>query len=137
MAIPDAILLKPGPLSEEELSFVHRHTLIAERALLAAPSLAHVAGIVRSTHERWDGAGYPDGLAGEEIPLLARIIFVCDAYDAITSNRPYALSRTTATAVAELREHAGTQFEPRLVDALEAVLAEQAAPAAAHTTAAA
>jgi diguanylate cyclase (GGDEF)-like protein/putative nucleotidyltransferase with HDIG domain len=137
MAVPDAILLKPGPLTDDERAFVHRHTLIAERALLSAPSLAHIAGIVRSSHERYDGTGYPDGLAGEDIPLLARVIFVCDAYDAITSNRPYALSRPTEAALAELRRHAGTQFDPHLVSALEAVLKQDAWRGDERTTAAA
>ena len=88
MAIPDAILHKPGPLTAEEWQFVRRHTLIAERILLGAPALAHVAGVVRSSREHFDGAGYPDGLAGTEIPLVSRIVFVCDAFDAMTRRAP-------------------------------------------------
>jgi diguanylate cyclase (GGDEF)-like protein len=122
MAIPDAILLKPGDLADDELEFIRRHTLIAERILLSAPSLAHVAGIVRSSHERYDGTGYPDGLAGEEIPLLSRIIFACDTYDAITSSRAYTTSRSPEAAVAVLRTVAGSQLDPDLVVTLAEVL---------------
>jgi HD-GYP domain-containing protein (c-di-GMP phosphodiesterase class II) len=122
MAIPDAILRKPDELTPDETEFVRRHTLIAERILLSAPSLAHVAGIVRSSHERWDGTGYPDGLAGEEIPLLSRIIFACDTYDAIVSSRSYAPSRSPEAAVSELRAVAGTQLDPQLIPVLEEAL---------------
>ena len=83
IAIPDEILRKPGPLDEIEWELMRKHTLIGERILGASPSLAPVARLVRSSHERWDGEGYPDGLAGEDIPLGARIIFVCDAFDAM------------------------------------------------------
>ncbi len=90
-AIPDAILNKPGSLDPGEWTFMRRHTLLGERILAAAPALAPVALLVRSSHERWDGSGYPDGLAGERIPLGARVIVsVCDAFDAMTSERPYA-----------------------------------------------
>jgi diguanylate cyclase (GGDEF)-like protein len=125
MAIPDAILLKPDGLTADEFDFIRRHTLIAERILSSAPSLAHIAGIVRATHERFDGDGYPDGLAGEDIPLLARIIFVCDTYDAITSSRAYAPSRSAEAAVSVLRSVAGTQLDPNVVGVLAAVLEEQ------------
>ena len=84
IAIPDSILEKPSALDADELAFVRRHTLIGERILRAAPALEAVAPLVRSSHERWDGAGYPDGLAGEEIPLGARIVFACDAFEAMT-----------------------------------------------------
>ena len=95
MAIPDAILHKPGPLDAQEWAFMRRHTLIGERILSAAPALVPVAKLVRSSHERFDGGGYPDGLAGDEIPLGSRIVAVCDAYDAMTSDRSYrrAMSR--------------------------------------------
>jgi len=125
MAIPDAILLKPGDLSPDEVEFMERHTLIAERILLSAPSLAHVAGIVRSSHERFDGSGYPDGLAGEQIPLLSRIVFVCDTYDAITSSRAYSPSRPPEAAISVLEAVAGTQLDSEVVAALAAVLEER------------
>jgi two-component system, cell cycle response regulator len=117
MAIPDEILEKAGPLTDEEWKFVRRHTLVGERILLAAPALSHVAGIVRSSHERFDGSGYPDGLAGEAIPLSARIVFVCDAFDAMTSRRSYAGRLSEAEAVDELRREAGRQFDPDVVQA--------------------
>ena len=115
-AIPEAILSKPGSLDTEEWQFIRRHTLIGERILRAAPSLAHTADLVRSSHEWVDGAGYPDGLRGAEIPLGARIIAVCDAFDAMTSRRPYRDAMTHEDAVAELRRGAGSQFDPAIVD---------------------
>ncbi len=121
-AVPDTILGKQGPLAEEEWEFVRRHTLIGERILLAAPALAPVAAIVRSSHERWDGTGYPDRLSGKATPLAARIVAVCDAFDAITTDRPYAPARTREQAIEELRAHAGSQFDPDVVRAfLEAL----------------
>jgi two-component system, cell cycle response regulator len=122
IAIPESILCKPGPLNDDEWRFVRKHTLIGERVLSAAPALVPVAKLVRSTHERFDGGGYPDGLAGEQIPLPARIVFACDAYHAMVADRPYAAGVDEAAVRAELREHAGTQFDPFVVDALEAVL---------------
>ncbi len=130
MAIPDAILTKPGPLDAEEWAFMKRHTLIGERIVAAAPSLASVARLVRSSHERWDGAGYPDGLAREEIPLGARIVAVCDAYDAIVSDRAYRASRTPAAAMAELERCAGSQFDPSIVEAFAATLTAGRSPVA-------
>jgi diguanylate cyclase (GGDEF)-like protein len=122
VAIPDAIITKPGPLDEEEWEFIRRHTVIGERILHAAPALAQVALLVRSTHERYDGRGYPDGLGGDSIPVGARIIAVCDAYDAMTSDRPYKLAQAPADALAELQRCAGSQFDPAIVAAFEAVL---------------
>jgi diguanylate cyclase (GGDEF)-like protein len=127
VAIPDAILTKPGPLTAEETAFMRRHTLIGERIVSAAPALAPVARLVRSSHERWDGAGYPDGLAGEDIPLGARIVAVCDAFDAIVSDRAYRPRRTAAEALAELQRCAGTQFDPAIVAAFAAAWAERSA----------
>ena len=130
VAIPDAILNKRGPLDNDERAFVRQHSMIGERILGAAPALADVGRVVRSCHERWDGGGYPDGLAGDETPLLARIIGVCDAYDAMTSSRPYRAAMSPEVAVATLSENAGTQFDPRLVEALCGVLATAKAPRA-------
>ena len=122
VAIPDAILNKPGPLSPREWEFMERHTIIGERILGAAPALGPVARIVRSTHERFDGTGYPDNLAAESIPLGARIVSVCDAYNAMTSSRPYSKALPPKVALAELRRCAGIQFDPRVVEAFCAVV---------------
>ncbi len=115
LAIPDAILNKLGPLTDEETAFVRSHSSIGERILSASGELAGVAGIVRSTSERWDGTGYPDGLVGNEIPLAARIIAVCTAFAAMISPRPYRPGRSVEEALAEIRLHAGTQFDPEIV----------------------
>jgi two-component system cell cycle response regulator len=117
VAIPDAILGKPGPLTDEEWGFVRRHTVIGERIILAAPALARVATLVRGSHERWDGAGYPDGLFGDAIPVGARIVAVADAFAAMIAGRPYRAARTPEEALDELRRAAGTQFDPAVVDA--------------------
>ena len=115
IAIPDSILRKPTPLDEREWGFMRRHTVLGERIVAAAPSLASVGRLIRASHERWDGGGYPDGLAGQSIPLAARIIFACDAYDAITADRPYSPARGRDTALEELRRAAGSQFDPMVV----------------------
>jgi diguanylate cyclase (GGDEF)-like protein/PAS domain S-box-containing protein len=120
MAIPDAILNKPGPLDAEEWRFMRRHTLIGEGMLSAAPALRGAAKIVRSSHERYDGGGYPEGLRAEEIPLASRIVFVCDAFHAMTSNRPYADAGSVDSALDELTRCAGTQFDPAVVKAFRA-----------------
>jgi diguanylate cyclase (GGDEF)-like protein len=122
IAIPDAILTKPTALDEEEWEFIRQHTILGERIVSAAPSLAPVARLIRASHERWDGAGYPDGLSGEQIPLSSRIIFACDAYDAITAERPYSPARGPETALEELRRAAGSQFDPEVVASVERVL---------------
>jgi diguanylate cyclase (GGDEF)-like protein len=124
-AIPDEVLHKPGPLDASEWEFIRRHTLIGQRILSAAPALSRAAVFVRSSHERFDGQGYPDKLAGEDIPLGARVIGVCDAYDAMRSSRPYRAPMSTEGALAELRHGAGTQFDPVVVDAFCAVIAER------------
>ena len=126
VAIPDGILAKPGPLTEEEWAFVRRHTLIGERIVAAAPALRSVAALVRSTHERWDGRGYPDGLIADEIPLGSRIVAIADAYDAMTSERPHAAPRTPQEALDELRACAGSQFDPAVVQTFRTVVAESA-----------
>jgi diguanylate cyclase (GGDEF)-like protein/putative nucleotidyltransferase with HDIG domain len=128
VAIPDAILEKPGPLTQDEWKFVREHTIIGERILHAAKALSFVAGLVRSSHERFDGAGYPDGLAGTDIPLVSRIVFVCDAFDTMTSAYPYADAVTIEGALGELRRHTGTQFDPVVVSAFADVVADRGAP---------
>jgi len=119
IAIPDEILLKSGPLDAGEWRFMERHTLIGERIIGGAPGLAPVAAMVRSSHERWDGRGYPDRLTGEEIPLGARIVAVCDAFDAMTKDRSYRDGMDPERALRELRRCAGTQFDPAVVEAFE------------------
>jgi HD-GYP domain-containing protein (c-di-GMP phosphodiesterase class II) len=125
VAIPDAILDKPSPLDAAESAFMQQHTIIGERIIVAAPSLTAVAKLVRATHEHHDGSGYPDGLAGDDIPLIARIVAVCDAYDAMTTEHPYPPRRSRVDAVAELRRCAGTQFHPDAVETLVSTLDDQ------------
>jgi diguanylate cyclase (GGDEF)-like protein len=122
VAIPEAILHKPAALDAAEWDFMRTHTIIGERIVAAAPALAKVAKLVRWSHERWDGAGYPDGLAGEDIPLGARIIAACDSFDAMVTDRPYCAARNFDEAVAELERCSGTQFDPDVVRAFVAVL---------------
>jgi two-component system cell cycle response regulator len=129
IAIPDDILAKPGPLDETEWSFMRRHTIIGERILLSAPALRPVARLVRSSHEHWDGSGYPDALAGEQIPLGARVVAVCDAFDAMTTDRPYRTRIDEASATRELERCAGSQFDPRVVEAFTRVVELGAAAA--------
>jgi diguanylate cyclase (GGDEF)-like protein len=129
VGIPDAILNKPGPLSRAEWEYMRQHTILGERLLSASASLRPVAVLVRARHERWDGRGYPDGLAGESIPLGSRIVAVCDAYGAMISERPYRPSLSHEQACLELRAGAGTQFDPSVVQAflddMEAAVREQ------------
>ncbi|MDX6624877.1 MAG: hypothetical protein QOE75_2809, partial [Solirubrobacterales bacterium] len=128
VAIPDAILNKPGPLDPQEWEFMHKHTLVGERIIASAPALVPVARLVRFSHERWDGEGYPDGLAGEQIPVGSRIVAVCDAYQAMLSERPYSVAMRPTRALEELSNCAGTQFDPQIVEALRRV-AERSSPA--------
>lgn len=123
LAVPDSILLKDGPLDEAEWRVMRTHTITGERILSASTSMAEVASIVRSCHERFDGGGYPDGLRGDAIALAARIVFACDAFDAMTSDRAYRHALDEAEALAELVACAGTQFDPEVVAALCAVRA--------------
>jgi diguanylate cyclase (GGDEF)-like protein len=117
LGVPDRIITKPGPLDESEWTFIRQHTLIGERIIAAAGlPMEGVGALVRSSHERYDGSGYPDGLAGEEIPLGSRIISICDAYGAMLSERSYKRPLAVDDALAELRRCAGTQFDPRLVE---------------------
>jgi diguanylate cyclase (GGDEF)-like protein/putative nucleotidyltransferase with HDIG domain len=125
MAIPRSIIEKPGPLDDDEWEFMRRHTIIGERIVCAAPALADIAGAIRATHERWDATGYPDRLPGPQIPLAARVVAVCGAFDAMISDRPYAVSRSTSDAVVELKRCAGSQFDPAVVDAFDQVLADR------------
>jgi two-component system, cell cycle response regulator len=126
VAIPDAILHRPGPLSDDEWAFVHNHTLIGERIVSAAEALRPVARVVRCSHEHWDGGGYPDGLVGDEIPLGARIVLACDAWDAMTTDRTYRRAVSGELAAQELRANAGTQFDPAVVTALLSVVFDNA-----------
>ena len=123
MAIPDAILHKPGPLEDSEWEFIRRHPLIGERIIGSAAALVPVARLVRSVGERWDGSGYPDELAAEQIPLGSRVIAVCAAYEAMVSERPHSVAMRPARALEELRRGAGSQFDPRVVEAFELVAA--------------
>jgi putative nucleotidyltransferase with HDIG domain len=122
LAIPEAILNKRGPLTEAERREIERHPEVGEQILEPVDFLAPARPFVRHGHERWDGRGYPDGLAGEQIPLGARVVFVCDAYHAMTSDRPYRGALSPEVARRELRRFAGTQFDPSVVDALLRVL---------------
>ena len=122
LAVPEQILNKPGPLTTGERSVVQRHTVVGEQILSPVEFLSDVLPLVRSAHECFDGSGYPDGLAGEEIPLGARIVFACDTYDAMTTDRPYRKALPHEQAVEELRRVAGSQLDPRVVEALIAVL---------------
>jgi len=115
IAVPDQILRKPGALNEDEWIFIRQHTLVGQRILAASPALRRIGDIVRATHERWDGAGYPDGIEGENIPLTARIIAVCDAFDAMTAARPYRPPLDPSAAIEELIRCAGSQFDPEVV----------------------
>jgi len=118
VGIPDSILEKPDALNDAEWEFMHQHTVLGERILSAAPALRPVGVIVRATHERWDGRGYPDGRAGDAIPLGARIIAACDAYDAMTTDRCYREGIGHQEACEEMRRQAGRQFDPTVVASL-------------------
>jgi two-component system, cell cycle response regulator len=128
VAIPDAILEKPAALDETEQKFMRQHPIIGERILAAAPSLSPSAPLVRATHEWFDGSGYPDALVGDDIPLGSRIIAVCDAFEAMTSYRPYRTTLTPPQAENELRRSVGTQFDPVVVDAFCRAREQTAAP---------
>jgi putative nucleotidyltransferase with HDIG domain len=122
IGIPDAILRKPGRLTSEEWDVMREHPVTGARIVECLPGLAQLTATVRAEHERWDGNGYPDGLRGEEIPLAARIVLVCDAYHAMTSDRPYRQALGHTAAVAEIRREAGHQFCPGSAAALLTVL---------------
>jgi HD-GYP domain-containing protein (c-di-GMP phosphodiesterase class II) len=123
IAIPKEILNKPAKLTDEEFAVMKKHTIEGQHMLdRVGGLLGSVGELVRSCHERWDGKGYPDGLKGEEIPLAARIVFACDAYNAMTTNRVYRPAMSTEAAVQELHDNAGSQFDPHVVEALTAVV---------------
>jgi putative nucleotidyltransferase with HDIG domain len=122
VAIPNEIINKPGPLNDEEWVIMKTHTVEGQRMLERVGGLlARVGVVVRASHERYDGGGYPDGLAGEAIPLAARIVSACDAFNAMTTDRSYRKALSLEVAVAELHNNAGTQFDPDVVEALVAV----------------
>lgn len=123
IGIPAAILNKPGPLTAEEFAVMQTHPQLGAQILKPVAALAGAAELVLACHEHFDGSGYPLGLAGERIPLGARVVLACDAFDAMTSDRVYRKAMTAADAVAELRRCSGTHFDPRVVDVLIAVLA--------------
>jgi HD-GYP domain-containing protein (c-di-GMP phosphodiesterase class II) len=129
LGVADAILRKPGPLDDGEWAEMRRHPEIGERIVASIELLAHLAPTIRAEHERWDGGGYPDGLRGEEIPLASRIVLVCDAFHAMTSDRPYRVAMPVEDALEQLREHAGTQFCPRVCAAVLDLVAEERAAA--------
>lgn len=125
IAVPEEILHKPGRLDDDELRIVRQHTVIGERILRVAPALSELAPLVRASHERFDGDGYPDGLRGEEIPLGGRIVAVCDAYHAMVHRAAHHEARAPLEALRELRNGAGTQFDPRVVSAFGVALRER------------
>ena len=129
VAIPSAILTKRGKLNDDEWDFMRNHSVIGERILAGVPALERVASMVRSSHERWDGRGYPDGLAGEEIPIGSRITFAADAFCAMTEERPYSHAQSVRTARQELCDCSGTQFDPAVVTAFLAALDARSARA--------
>lgn len=123
LAVPKEVINKPGPLDDDEWSLMRGHTIAGQEMLnKVGGSMSDIGAIVRASHERWDGTGYPDGVAGEEVPLPARIVAVADAFSAITTTRPYRVAQSPEFAVKELRACAGTQFDARVVDALVTVL---------------
>jgi putative nucleotidyltransferase with HDIG domain len=125
IAVPDAIINKPGPLDDDEWAIMKTHTVEGERMLAQVGGLlADVGLVVRASHERWDGGGYPDGLAGEQIPLAACIVSACDAFNAMTTDRSYRKALPLSVAVSELRKNSGTQFCPAVVDALVGLVLE-------------
>lgn len=126
ISIPDAVLTKPGRLTDDEYHEIQRHTVLGAEMLQAVPSLADVAPIVRAHHERFDGTGYPDRLANDEIPLEARIVAACDAYDAMTNTRHYREGMGHERAAAILGEHAGSQWDPVVVEIVTRCIARDA-----------
>lgn len=118
VGLPQELLDKPGPLDDLEWALMREHTLTGEQIIRSVPELDEVSLLVRHSHERWDGRGYPDGLSGERIPLASRIVFCADAFHAIRSDRPYRRGRPAQAALAEVSRNAGAQFDPQVADAL-------------------
>ena len=130
VAVPRAVLSYPGKITGPEWQFIHLHTLVGARLIAGPLGMEAVAGLVRHSHERWDGAGYPDGLSGDAIPLGSRIVFVCSAFHDMTSERPHNPALEPADAVAQLERGAGSQFDPAVVEAFRAeFLGEDEEPA--------
>jgi len=127
IGVPDSILAKPGPLTPDEFEVVKSHAQRGYAIARKVPALAGLAAVIRAHHERLDGSGYPQGLAGEQIPLLARIVAVADTYDALTSRRPYRAALSHLDAMAEIMSVRGRTLDPACVDALAAELAESGA----------
>jgi HD-GYP domain-containing protein (c-di-GMP phosphodiesterase class II) len=121
VAVPDAVLFKPGRLDPDEFALIARHPVVGSEILRDVDFLGEGKLVVRHHHERWDGDGYPDGLAGEAIPLAARVFAVADALDALTTDRPYRRGTRFARARSEIRDHAGSQFDPGVVDAFDTI----------------
>jgi HD-GYP domain-containing protein (c-di-GMP phosphodiesterase class II) len=131
IAIPNEIINKPGPLDDEERAIINTHTIEGEKMLKNVGGvLAEVGRIVRSCHERHDGLGYPDGLVGTDVPIEARIVACCDAFNAMTTDRPYRAALPLEVALDELATHRGTQFDPDVVDALLKIHANEKRAAA-------
>jgi two-component system, cell cycle response regulator len=124
-AVPDDVLSKPGPLDEDERALVRQHTIIGQRILGVSPALNYIARLVRSSHEFIDGTGYPDGLSGDQIPLGARVVAVCDAFDAMVSERSYKDTMSVEEAIAELRRCSGTQFDADVVEAFATIVQDR------------
>jgi diguanylate cyclase (GGDEF)-like protein len=135
VAVPDSILIKPGALTDAEWALMKRHPIVGGDVLSLIPALRSIAPLVRAHHERWDGTGYPDRLAGDDIPLVARILSVADAFDAMVSQRPYRGRMSEADALTEVTRVAGTQFDPRVVAALERMVDLQTITSSAGNTA--
>ena len=130
VGIPDSILNKPGELTEDEWEIMKTHVEIGHRIASSSADLAHIAEAILSHHERWDGEGYPRGLKGDEIPLIAKILAVVDAYDAITNDRPHSIARSSGAALDELMRCAGTHFDPQLVEVFARLMETQGEVAA-------
>jgi ribonuclease P protein subunit RPR2 len=121
VAIPDAILYKPGPLDDDERALMSRHPVIGSDIVQGIEFLAEAADVVRSHHERWDGTGYPDHLAGQDIPLAARVFAVADVLDALTTDRPYRPGTSLTFARSMITSDSGTHFDPRVVEAFDSI----------------